>query len=179
MQSSAIMLAFNCKCNYHANYDGTMAKKTSKTTESAWPVLIAAHRRILDRMEADLAAAGMPELTWYDVLWTLERAPSRRLRLHELAHDIVLSRSNITRLMDRLQGAGLIRRERSEEDRRGYFAVITARGLAMRRRMWPVYARAIESHFDQHLTASEHTALRTIFRRLLEPLRNEDDMGSG
>ena len=145
-----------------------MGKQVDESRKSAWPVLIAAYRRLVDGMEAELAAAGLPELTWYDVLWTLERSPDRRLRLHELAREVVLSRSNITRLVDRLEDAGLIRRERSEEDRRGYFAVITPEGLATRRRMWPVYARAIETRFDRHLSIKEHASMRALLKRVLE-----------
>lgn len=151
-----------------------MTVKTKESGKSAWPALITTHRRLVDRMEADLAAAGLPELTWYDVLWTLERVPDHRMRLHELARDIVLSRSNITRLVDRLERAGLIRRERSKEDRRGYFAVITPQGLAMRRRMWPVYARAIETRFDRHLTSAEQATLRALLAHILEKLRSEE-----
>jgi len=152
----------------------TRKTKESGKSESAWPALITTHRRLVDRMEAELAGAGLPELTWYDVLWTLERAPDGGLRLSELARDIVLSRRNIPRLVDRLELAGLIRRERSDEDRRGYFAVITPKGLAMRRRMWPVYSRAIATHFDGHLTAAEHAALRAVFARVLIALRAQE-----
>jgi len=132
-----------------------------------------AHNRLVGRIEADLAATGLPELTWYDVLWTLERAPGQRLRLHELAHEVVLSPSNLTRLVDRLEEAELLRRERAEEDRRGCFAVITSQGLAMRRKMWPVYARAIETHFDRHLTQAEQATLRAVFKRVLEVTRGD------
>jgi len=151
-----------------------MGKKTRQSEKSAWPVLITANRRLVDRMEAELAGAGLPELTWYDVLWTLERAPDHRLRLHELARDVVLSRSNLTRLVDRLEEAGLLERERSKEDRRGYFAVLTPQGLAMRRRMWPVYERAINTWFDRHLTAGEHATLRALLVRVLEELRDQE-----
>ena len=154
-----------------------MAKKAPETTRSAWPVFVTTHRRLIDRMEADLAEGGLPELTWYDVLWTLERAPGQRLRLNELARAVVLTRSNLTRLVDRLEEAGLIRRERCEEDRRGYFAVVTTQGLAMRRRMWPVYARAIDAHFDSHLSQAEHAALRGALERLLESTRDGEPTG--
>jgi DNA-binding MarR family transcriptional regulator len=147
-----------------------MAKNRPETARSAWPLLITAHARLIERMEEDLAAAGLPELAWYDVLWALERADGR-LRLHELAREVVLSRSNLTRLVDRMEDAGLVRREPAEEDRRGYFAVITPRGLGMRRKMWPIYSRAIEAHFDRHLTQSEQQTLGAAFRRLLDAMR--------
>jgi hypothetical protein len=58
----------------------------------AWALLLTAHARLLQEIEKDLAAAGLPPLAWYDVLWELEKADSR-MRMHELAYRIVLSRS--------------------------------------------------------------------------------------
>ena len=171
--TKSIMLAYSCICNYYDDGGRAMGKEVKESRKSAWPVLITAYRRLIDGMEAELAAADLPELSWYDVLWTLERAPDRRLRLHELAGAVVLSRSNITRLVDRLEGAGLIRRVRSEEDRRGYFAVITPEGLATRRRMWPVYERAIETRFDRHLSVKEHASIRALLTRILEKQEGE------
>lgn len=148
-----------------------MKKNQAETIRSAWPLFLTAHAALVGIIEAELAAAGLPELVWYDVLWALERAPAQRLRLHELAHALVFSRSNLTRLADRIEDAGLLQRERADEDRRGYYAVITAQGLAMRRKMWPVYAKAIAAHFDRHLTRTEHETLRGVLRRVLDAAR--------
>lgn len=148
-----------------------MYKNPSETMRSAWPVLLTAHAAVVDVIEGELAAAGLPALAWYDVLWALERAPERRLRLHELAHALVFSRSNLTRLIDRIEDAGLVKRARADADRRGYFAVVTAQGLAMRKKMWPTYAKAIETHFDRHLTGAQHDVLRSALRRVLEAAR--------
>jgi DNA-binding MarR family transcriptional regulator len=134
---------------------------------------VTAHAALIERMEAELAAAGLPELAWYDVLWAIERAPGQKLRLHELAHELVFSRSNLTRLVDRIEGAGLVARERAEDDRRGYYALITRAGLAMRKKMWPVYAKAIESYFDRHLTKAENATMRSVMRRVLDAARAE------
>lgn len=138
---------------------------------SAWPLFLTAHAELVGIIESELAAADLPELAWYDVLWALERAPAHRLRLHELAHQLVFSRSNLTRLADRIENAGLLKRERADDDRRGYYAVITAAGLAMRRKMWPVYSRGIAAHFDDHLTRAENDTLRSVLRRVLESAR--------
>jgi DNA-binding MarR family transcriptional regulator len=146
-------------------------KNQAETMRSAWPLFLTTHAALVSIIEAELAAADLPELAWYDVLWALERAPSHRLRLHELAHQLAFSRSNLTRLADRIENAGLLKRERADDDRRGYYAVITAAGLALRRKMWPVYRKGIAVHFDDHLTRAENDALRSVLRRVLESAR--------
>jgi DNA-binding MarR family transcriptional regulator len=148
-----------------------MAKKPPETMRSAWPLFVTAHAAVVALIEADLANARLPELAWYDVLWALERSPEQKVRLHALARELAFSRSNVTRLVDRIESAGLIRRERAASDRRGYYAVITAAGLAMRKKMWPVYARAIERYFDGHLTQAETAAMRAALRRVLDAAR--------
>jgi DNA-binding MarR family transcriptional regulator len=111
-------------------------------------------------------------LPWYDVLWELEKAEGGRLRMHELAHAVVLSRSNLTRLIDRLEGAGLTTRERCDDDRRGAYAAITLAGREMRRKMWPLYKAQIEQLFASHLSAKEAETLNVLFSRLLEIARH-------
>ena len=132
----------------------------------AWALLLTTHARLLEKIEHDLAAAGLPALAWYDVLWELEKADSGGLRMHELANRIVLSRSNLSRLADRLQAAGLIEREDSPEDGRGYRLILTRSGRAMRKRMWPVYSEAIERLFAQHITPEEAQAIAEALGRV-------------
>lgn len=120
----------------------------------AWAVLLTAHAVLLARIEAALAAAGLPPLAWYDVLWELEKADGR-LRMAQLARRVVLSRSNLTRLADRLEEAGLVERQDAADDGRGYDLVLTRAGRAMRRKVWPVYQAQIEAHFSRHLSADE------------------------
>jgi len=138
---------------------------------SAWPALLTARALIVDAVEARLAKAGLPELGWYDVLWALERAPAARRRMHELAAQTVITRSNLTRLVDRLEAAGLVVRARDAEDRRGAFAVLTPAGRQLRGRMWKVYGPAIEELFDRHLTPAEAAAIRTCLLRIIEAAR--------
>jgi len=121
----------------------------------AWAVLLTAHATLVEKIEAALAEAKLPPLGWYDVLWELEKAEGGKLRMHELARRIVLSRSNLTRLADRLEDASLIEREDTPHDRRGYHCVITRAGLAMRRKMWPAYKAEIERLFSKHITVEE------------------------
>jgi DNA-binding MarR family transcriptional regulator len=120
----------------------------------------------IEGIERRLVEAGLPPLGWYDVLLELSVAPGRRLRMHELASAVVLSRSGLTRLVDRLERAGLLRREPTPEDRRGSFAVLTEEGKEMRRRMWPVYAKGIAEHFGGHLSDDEVRVLTGALKRV-------------
>ena len=123
--------------------------------EEAWRALITAHAAAVERIEHGLSEAGLPPLSWYDVLLELSAAPGRRLRMHELARAVVLSRSGLTRLVDRLEKAGLLCREPDASDGRGSFAVLTDEGAGMRERMWPVYAKGIAENFGAHVSDEE------------------------
>ncbi len=131
----------------------------------AWAVLLTAHATLVEKIEAALSEASLPPLSWYDVLWELEKAEGGRLRMHELARRIVLSRSNLTRLADRLESAKLIAREDSPQDRRGYHCVVTAAGLATRRKMWPLYKAEIDRLFSKHVTLEEARSLAECLSR--------------
>ncbi len=144
-----------------------MVTSLDEVRVNAWRLFLSAHTTVIERIERELAAADLPPLRWYDVLYALEGAPGRRLRMHELSRQIVLSRSNLTRLVDRMLAAGLLGREADATDRRGAFAVLQAEGARLRRRMWPVYARGITGHFARHLSQAEAEVLAEVFERLL------------
>ena len=145
-----------------------MAKSTESSKASVWALFLTVHAVLVENIEARLGDAGLPPLSWYDVLWALERAEDRRLRMNELADMTVLSRSNLTRLVDRLEAAGLVARERAEEDRRGAFAVVTAEGRVMRKKMWPVYSAAIRELFEDHIGSREAAQMGDTLRRILD-----------
>ena len=140
----------------------------------AWAVLLTAHATLVERIQAALDAAGLPALDWYDVLWELEKAEGR-LRMHDLARRVVLSRSNLSRLADRLEDAGLVARAACAEDGRGYDLVLTRAGRAMRRKMWPVYEAEIERVFSRHVTADEARAIGEALGRAVKALKTSDD----
>jgi DNA-binding MarR family transcriptional regulator len=122
---------------------------------SAWRAVLNAHASVVGRVEVALADAGLPPLAWYDVLWALRRAPDRRVRMAALADSLTLSRGGLTKLADRLEAAGLMRRERADVDGRGLYAVLTDGGDAMLRRMWPVYARVLREAFVEAVDADD------------------------
>jgi DNA-binding MarR family transcriptional regulator len=148
-----------------------MGRSLESTKGSVWALFLTAHAVLIEAIERRLAQAGLPPLAWYDLLWGLERSPEQRLRMSELAEKVVLSRSNLTRLVDRLEEAGLVLRERSEEDRRGAYAVLTETGREMRRRMWPVYQAGIRQLFESQLSDAEAQAMGAVLRRVLAAAR--------
>ena len=135
---------------------------------AAWRALLNAHAAAVAAIERDLTASGHVPLTWYDVLVALSEAPGERLRLHALAERVVLSRSGLTRLVDRLEAAGLLRREACPTDRRGAFAVLTPEGATTLRQTWPTYARGIAAHFGDFLTLEEAETIETVLGRVYE-----------
>lgn len=137
----------------------------------AWRTFITTHATVIDLIEHELAEAKQLPLSSYDVLLALVEAPNRRLRMHELAQAVVLSRSGLTRLVDRLEQEGLLRRDRSGPDRRATYAVLTLKGFRAFRRAWPIYAQGIAKHFARYLTDEELCTLNEAFRRVLAASR--------
>jgi DNA-binding MarR family transcriptional regulator len=137
---------------------------------AAWRAVLHAHAAAVGRIERDLARAGAPgdlvPLTWYDVLIELLEAPDHRLRQRDLARSVVLTRSGISRLIDRLAAAGLVRREPNPADRRGDLIALTEAGRAALRRTWPAYARGIAEHFARHVRADEAPVLTAALERV-------------
>ena len=136
----------------------------------AWARLFVASALASEHIEAALKAAGLPPLAWYDVLWVLESSDGR-LRMHELAAKVVLSRYNLTRLADRLEDEGLIERVKSEDDRRGAYCVLSPAGRALRRRMWTVYKAQIEACFSSHVTLEEARVMSAALEKVRRHLR--------
>src|SRR3954447_21143577 len=135
-----------------------------------WRAFLNAHAHVTRRIGRDLAEAGLPDLGWYDLLWTLYRAPERRLRVNELAREVVLSPTAMSRFVDRAERAGVVRREADPQDRRALQVALTDEGVALLRKMWPVYERGIEEHFAAHLGASP-VRVRRVLERVADSAR--------
>ena len=136
-------------------------------TLGAWRALLNVHGQVVAAVEAELQTAGLPPLQWYDVLWPLRRAKGRRLRMGALAEQVTLSRTGLSRLVDRLEEAGMLRREPAPEDRRGSYVVLTPAGAALLRRMWPVYERVLEQELAANM--DDPRTLRTLLEKLSRP----------
>ena len=122
---------------------------------AVWERLLRTVGALLRTFERELQETGDLPLTWYDVLIQLYEAPGKRLRMQALADQVVLSRSGVTRLVDRMERASLVSREPSQEDRRGYYAVLTEEGQRLLERVRPVHHQGIHDHFTKHLDATD------------------------
>ncbi len=142
--------------------------------QRAWARFVVAQALLLERIETAFSDAGLPPLAWYDVLWILESAQGSRLRMHDLARKAVVSRSNVTRLTDRMEKAGLVARSDCPEDGRGTVCELTAEGRALRGKMWPVYRKQIEALFGKHLSAREAEHLAASLERIIAAAREAD-----
>ena len=139
--------------------------KPSADVVAAWVRLLRAHTSALGQIETALKRAGLPPLSWYDVLLELERA-KKPMRLRALQAELLLAQYNLSRLVDRLEAEGLVRRTDDPTDGRGQLVSLTAKGARLRRRMWPTYARSIHDAVGSHLSADEAHTLANLLARL-------------
>lgn len=139
----------------------------SDAAVKAWARLVRAHRAAMGAIEADLKRAGLPPLPWYDVLLTLRRAPGGRLAPKAIEEGTLLAQYNLSRLLDRMEAGGVVRRIPYPGDRRRQLVEITPEGHALQARMWPVYGGGIARHVGERLTRDETEALAGLLRRLL------------
>ena len=151
-----------------------MTEERSRLADRAWTALLQVHAALVPRLDRALQqAAGLP-LSWYDVLLELAAAPGGRLTMGDLAQRVVLSRTRVSRIVDELVAAGLVRREGNPDDGRSAFAVLTADGLARYRAAAPHYLASIETEFASGLTDAElgavAAALRTVLAQQPVPL---------
>jgi DNA-binding MarR family transcriptional regulator len=139
--------------------------------QRAWARFVTAQAMLLERIESAFAEADLPPLAWYDVLWILENAEQGRLRMADLARKAVVTRSNVTRLTDRMEKAGLVARSACPVDGRGTVCELTAKGRALRARMWPVYRKQIDSLFGRHLAARDAETVAATFEKMIDSLK--------
>jgi DNA-binding MarR family transcriptional regulator len=152
-----------------------MNKRIDDTRLRAWRNFITVYGRLIEAIDAELAESDTFPLSWYDILIELYEAEEHRLRLHRLAERVVLSRSSITRLVDQLEEAGMLRREPDPEDRRGSYAVLMEGGLAGLRAAWPVYAAAIDKYFGRFLDDEEALIVARAFERMLAAVETMEE----
>jgi DNA-binding MarR family transcriptional regulator len=152
-------------------YNGWMPARPDPAQLAAWRLLLEAHAATTELLEHELVAERSLPLTRYDVLLNLAEAPGGRLRMQELSASVLLSKSGLSRLVDRMVEAGLVRRERCEDDRRGWFAVLTDQGRSALRRAAPVHLRGIQEHFARHLEPGEVQVLTAALSRVVAAAR--------
>jgi DNA-binding MarR family transcriptional regulator len=145
------------------------AQLPSDSQMGAWRSFLRAHARIVRCLEAELLAGQRLSLGAYDVLVQLHGAPSNRLRMAELAEAVLLSRSGVTRLVDRLERAGLVVRERVDGDGRGVVAKLTEAGARRLRAASTIHLSGVARHFGELFDGAELAAFADLCERLATP----------
>ena len=133
---------------------------------ATWRAFIRAHATVTRRLERDLDEAGGLTLSELDVLLTLQRASEGTLRMNDLASRVVLTKSGITRLVDRLEDARLVERRACPSDRRGFNAVLTAAGRAAIRRTIGTHLRGVAAAFADHIDDRSRPVVRATLERI-------------
>jgi DNA-binding MarR family transcriptional regulator len=139
----------------------------------AWAALLVFQSRLIRQVERALERHGLIPLTFYDVLLQLRQAPGRSLRFRELKGEIVLSRSALSRCVDRLAAAGLVAKDECREDPRGINVRLLPAGKAALTAAWPVYREQILSAFGRHFSDEELHFLVDRFSKLKGELELE------
>jgi DNA-binding MarR family transcriptional regulator len=143
-----------------------MVTKLPPAVIDAWSSLVRTEKALADKVEENLKGAGFPPLDWYHVLQEVERAPKGMIRQSGVQSRTQMAQYNVCRLVDRLQSEGLVERHQCQVDGRNNVVVITAKGRALRRAMWPVYAAAIDEHFGSRLSQAEAEQLANLLSKV-------------
>jgi len=138
----------------------------------AWRSFLTAHARITRRLDEELQAAHGLSLAEYDALLQIAHAPGRRVRMNVLAERVILSRSGITRLIDRLEAAGCVERMACSTDARGQEAVLTPVGLERLRLAATTHLDGVRRYFLDRLGADDLAGLEASLGRVADPLAN-------
>lgn len=128
----------------------------------AWRAFLYAHAAVMRELEAQLVAERGMTLAEYDALVQMAGAPGARLRMSDLAARVLLSRSGVTRLVDRLERQGLVRRETCGSDARGAFAALTPAGVQRLREAMPVHLRGIDQVFSDVIDDEDALAVEGV-----------------
>jgi DNA-binding MarR family transcriptional regulator len=133
----------------------------------AWRGLLRVHSALVKALDAELLAAHALPLTSYEVLINLQAAPGRRRRMAELADGVLLSRSGMTRLVDRLERDGLLERDACTDDGRGTYAVLTDKGEALLVEARRTHLDGVRERFLRHFEPSDLRTLAGLWDRVV------------
>jgi DNA-binding MarR family transcriptional regulator len=135
-----------------------------------WRLFLESSWALIDLLDAELQAERGLSLRWYDVLVHLDEA-GEGIGMTDLANRILSSKSGLTRVVDRMEEEGLVRRERVPDDRRAVRVVLTPAGEAALQAARDVHRRGIQEHFVQHLDARDLKALDRALAKLRDHVR--------
>jgi DNA-binding MarR family transcriptional regulator len=143
---------------------------------AAWRGLLRVHVALGKLLDAELSRAHDLPLSSYEVLITLQAAPGKRCRMAELADRVLLSRSGMTRLVDRLEREGLLVRDTCTSDGRGCFAVLTEAGEDLLARARPTHLAGVRDRFLRHFSQAELAEMAGWWERVLPGASSSADL---
>jgi DNA-binding MarR family transcriptional regulator len=144
----------------------TSTQPLTRQELAAWRGLLRVHAALTRELDSELASAHDLPLSSYEVLLFLHTAPDGRMRMSELADIALLSRSGLTRLVDRLENAGMLERRACPEDARGYFAAITAAGRRAFLEARVTHLEGVRRRFLRHFSDDELVRLAEVWERV-------------
>ena len=136
-----------------------------------WGLFLEAHEGIKRRLEEELRSAADLPGPWFEVLLRIGRTPGQAVPMTQLARMVLFSSGGFTKLADRMEAAGLIRRAPCPGDRRSHLATLTPEGRAVLDRALSAHVPGIQRHLVDHLTPDQCRQLEQILRtlRAVEP----------
>lgn len=134
----------------------------------AWRSFLEAHARVTELLENELEAEKQLSLAWYDVLVQLQEADGQGLRMTDLAQRVLLSKSGLTRLVDRMCAAGLVERTQDSEDRRGRWVCLTPAGVARLRDAAETHIRGVREYFTDLVTEEQAAVLACVLQAIAD-----------
>jgi len=153
-----------------AGQNATTPRWLNAAEMKAWRRYIIASRRLLEALDLDLASHEL-SMADYEVLAQLSDAPERKLRMSELAEVAMLSRSRLSHRIKVMEQAGWVKREACPDDKRGFFAVMTAKGWKAIVGAAPDHVESVRTRFVDHLTKEDQRVLSEIFERVTQSLK--------
>jgi DNA-binding MarR family transcriptional regulator len=140
---------------------------------NAWVAFLTAHKALETILSRELeSACGLP-LTWFDALAQLRRAPAQRLTMTQLASAILFSKSGLTRLIDRMEDAGLVQRLACPGDRRSLHIALSEAGEEKYRQALPIHLDHVKRHFAAYIEDGEAAAVESALERIAAAVRGK------
>jgi len=133
----------------------TWEEQISDPRAHAYRTFFEASRELFDVLSAELISECQLDITWYDVLLHLDESPTGRMGMTDLAESVVITRGGLTKLIDRMEAAGLVERIPSPSDRRAKEIALTPEGRKRFQAAAVVHRRGIVRHFMEHVKERE------------------------
>ncbi|GII92418.1 MarR family winged helix-turn-helix transcriptional regulator [Sinosporangium siamense] len=142
----------------------------SSAEQRAWRVHLSAHKLLMHRLDRELSSFGL-SLNDYEILVNLSESQGHRMRMSDLADATIQSRSRLSHQISRMEAASLVVRESCSSDRRGTFAVLTAHGWEMIKKVAPYHVTGVREHFLDLLGDEQLQFLERAYTPIVDHLK--------